>query len=481
MPGSSILLFTLDLRLEDHPALVAAAAEGPVVPLFVWDGSPGGKRPIGGASRWWLAESLAALSISLAGHGSRLVLRQGDVAKAVVAVARAASARSVHMSRSYEVGGAAKFKALGRALQTSGIALTLHSGRLMLEPEALKTKSGEPFRVFTPFYRSALASGGPGRLLAIPQIRAPDVWPETETLADWALKPERPDWAKGFARAWRPGEAGARDRLERFIQGPLAGYGELRNRPDFDGVSRLSPHLHFGEIGPRQVWHRLSRAAETDRKLATGVEGYLRELVWREFSHHLLSHWPSMAGRNLRREFDAFPWRSDPVSLVSWQRGLTGYPYIDAGLRELWTTGWMHNRVRMAVASFLVKHLLLPWQEGERWFWDTLVDADEAQNAQNWQWVAGSGADAAPYFRIFNPISQGRKFDPDGAYVRKWVPEIAKLPNALIHAPFEASPLELAAADVVLGKTYPHPLVKHAAARERALVAFETIKKPAAS
>jgi deoxyribodipyrimidine photo-lyase len=479
MASASIVLFTLDLRLEDHPALAAAAAGGPVVPLFVWDESPGGRRPIGGASRWWLAESLETLSSRLSEVGSRLILRSGNTAEAVVAVAKATGARTVHMSRAYEVGGAAKAKALGAVLLAKGITLTLHAGRLLYEPEALKTKAGEPFRVFTPFYRAALATGGPDRLLGVPRLKAPKTWPESERLASWGLKPARPNWASGFASAWRPGETGAHARLEHFIAGPLANYGELRNRPDIDGVSRLSPHLHFGEISPRQIWHRLSLAAGSDPSLARGVETYLRELVWREFSHHLLHHWPSMAERNLRRDFDGFPQRTDPEALKAWQRGLTGYPYIDAGLRELWTTGWMHNRVRMAVASFLIKHLLLPWQEGERWFWDTLVDADEAQNAQNWQWVAGSGADAAPYFRIFNPISQGRKFDPDGRYVRQWVPELAGLPTGLIHAPFEASPLELAAAGVVLGKTYPLPLVEHTAARDRALAAFETIKKNA--
>ncbi|MFO1171490.1 MAG: deoxyribodipyrimidine photo-lyase [Hyphomicrobiaceae bacterium] len=480
MVTTSILLFTLDLRLEDHPALTAAAAEGAVIPLFVWDGSPGGKRPIGGASRWWLAESLAALSRELVERGSRLVLRSGDVADAALAVAEATGARSVHMSRAYEVGGARKTKALEAKLQAKGIALAVHPGRLLLEPEALRTKGGEPFRVFTPFYRAALATGSFDRLLAVPRLQAPKTWPKSDRLEDWTLKPSRPDWARGFGAAWRPGEQGAAKRLEVFVDGPLRDYSELRNRPDIDGVSRMSPYLHFGEISPRRIWHRVSLAAEADPALAGGATAYLRELVWRDFSHQLLTHWPSMQEKNLRRDFDAFPQRTDPAALKAWQRGSTGYPYIDAGLRELWATGWMHNRVRMAVASFLIKHLLLPWQGGERWFWDTLVDADEAQNAQNWQWVAGSGADAAPYFRIFNPISQGRKFDPDGAYVRTWVPELARLPNDLIHAPFEASPLELAAAGVVLGKTYPHPLVEHGAARDRALAAFETIKKSAA-
>jgi deoxyribodipyrimidine photo-lyase len=294
----------------------------------------------------------------------------------------------------------------------------------------------------------------------------------SETLADWKLQPSSPDWATGLRGAWAPGEAGAAARLDTFCETAL-GYGRARDFPSEEGTSRLSPHLHFGEIGPRQIWHAIrARVPEAD--------AFLRELAWREFSIHLLHRAPALPEHPLREAFAGFPWRRDAGQLRAWQRGRTGYPIVDAGMRQLWHTGWMHNRVRMIAASFLVKHLLLPWQEGEAWFWDTLVDADLANNAANWQWVAGCGADAAPYFRIFNPVLQGEKFDPTGAYVRRWVPEIARLPDAVVHKPWLASADTLADAGVHLGDTYPRPIVDHAAARSRAVAAFESVKAKAA-
>lgn len=479
MTVPSILLFTRNLRLSDHPALAAAVSQGPIIPLFVWTGSLAGDRSLGAAGRWWLAGSLEALAASLRAEGSRLVLRRGELAATVVAIARESGARGVHVTRAYEPGAQRQFRELARTLERNGIRLAQHPGRLLIEPEHLATKSGTPFKVFTPFWRAIQEHGVAGRPAVVGRLAAPGRWPDSERIEAWGLRPGKPDWAKRFAPLWQPGEAGAWQSVERLIDGPLANYGELRNRPGIDGTSRLSPHLAFGEISPRQLWHQLTAAAAADPALQKGAESWLRELAWREFSYHLMHHWPSMTERALRQEFRAFPYRADADGLSAWQKGQTGYPYIDAGMRELWTTGWMHNRVRMAVASFLVKHLLLPWQEGERWFWDTLVDADAANNAASWQWVAGSGADAAPYFRIFNPITQGRKFDPKGDYVRKWVPELAKLPDALIHAPFEATDIELAAAGVRLGRTYPHPIVEHKFARERALAALVAIKTEA--
>jgi deoxyribodipyrimidine photo-lyase len=299
---------------------------------------------------------------------------------------------------------------------------------------------------------------------------------DSDRLDDWNLRPVRPDWAKGFGPQWTPGEVGARARLDHFLDHGLMGYGELRNRPDLENVSRLSPHLHWGEISPRQIWAATHAKIAAEPALRRDGEKFLSEIGWREFAYHLLFHFPTLPERNWKPGFDAYPWREDRAQLRAWQRGQTGYPIVDAGLRELWTTGTMHNRVRMVVASFLIKHLRMDWRHGEAWFWDTLLDADAANNAASWQWVAGSGADAAPYFRIFNPISQGQKFDPDGIYVRRWCPELGRLPTAVLHAPFEAAPEILAAAGVVLGQTYPLPIVDHAEARAAALAGYEAVR-----
>jgi deoxyribodipyrimidine photo-lyase len=305
------------------------------------------------------------------------------------------------------------------------------------------------------------------------QLPAPERWPQSEALDSWKLRPRNPDWAKGF-HIWSPGEAGAAEQLERFLEHRLTGYARDRDRPDLPGTSRLSPHLHFGEISPAQAWRAVAGAVARGAAPSADGEAYLRELGWREFCRHLLFHFPDLPSQPWRTEFERFPWRSDAAGLRAWQRGETGYPIVDAGMRELWATGWMHNRVRMIIASFLTKHLLLPWQEGKAWFWDTLVDADLANNAANWQWVAGSGADAAPFFRIFNPVLQGARFDPDGEYVKRWIPELARLPAPDIHRPWSYD--RLGPAGVVLGKTYPEPIVDHAAARARALEAYARVK-----
>jgi deoxyribodipyrimidine photo-lyase len=300
----------------------------------------------------------------------------------------------------------------------------------------------------------------------------------SDPLSSWRLLPTKPDWAGGLRATWQPGEKGARERLAAFLDGAIGDYAVMRDRPDRAGTSRLSPHLHFGEITPSQCWHAALAHAEAHGR-TVGHETFLRELAWREFSYHLLFHSPDLPDAPFRKEFVAFPWVADTNHLTAWQRGKTGYPIVDAGMRELWTTGWMHNRVRMIAASFLIKDLMIPWQAGEAWFWDTLVDADLASNAASWQWVAGSGADAAPFFRIFNPVTQGEKFDPDGDYVRRWVPELARLPAPDIHAPGEASRAVLSAAGVTLGKTYPLPIVDHAAARARALAGYDLVKATA--
>jgi deoxyribodipyrimidine photo-lyase len=459
------------LRLHDHAALTAAAATGrPLVACFVLD-TAGAWAP-GGASRWWLHGSLAALARQIARLGGALVLRRGPAASEVAAIAAACGAAEVHCSKSYEPEGRRAEAELHRSLAQRGARLVVHAGELLFDPGQLRSQSGEPFKVFTPFWNACLRSAAiraPLRLPARLSFAAPAV--ESEALDAWRLRPVAPDWAGGLRAAWSPGEAAARARLDAFVAAPLEDYRLERDRPDRSGVSRLSPHLRFGEVSVRTVWHAVQAAPA-----GAGATAYARQLGWREFARHLLWHWPTFASESFRSEFRRFPWRDDSEALARWQRGETGYPLVDAGMRELWHTGWMHNRVRMVTASFLVKHLLLPWQRGAEWFWDTLVDADLANNSAGWQWVAGSGADAAPYFRVFNPLLQGRKFDPDGAYVRRWIPELAALSNDLIHEPSAAPPVLLQAARVEIGGNYPRPLVAHGEARARALAAYATLK-----
>lgn len=471
-----IVWFGNDLRLADHPALAAATASGaPVVPVYVLDDVTPGPWAPGGASRWWLHHSLAALGADLAGRGSRLILRHGAAVDEIVALARAIDASGVYLTRRYEPFARAAEAALAEQLSRQGIDCRRFGGTLLFEPEVITTGTGRPYRVFTPFRTACRAAMAPSTPLAIPpRIAAPATWPTSDSLSDWNLTPAAPDWAGGLREAWTPGEAGAEGRLAAFLDGVLGDYDVLRDWPGRPGTSRLSPHLRHGEISPRAVWHQVRFAAESAGKPEI-ADGFLREVIWREFSYHLLYHFPHITDMPLRSAFADFPWSGDDRALKPWQHGETGYPIVDAAMRELWQTGWMHNRTRMIVASFLVKDLLVPWQKGAAWFWDTLVDADLANNAANWQWVAGCGTDAAPYFRIFNPVLQGRKFDPDGAYVRHFIPEIEKLSNDDIHAPWKASAEALSAAGIQLGKTYPVPMVDHAEARARALAAYKTI------
>jgi deoxyribodipyrimidine photo-lyase len=479
MPAPVIMWFRQDLRLEDNPALMAAAAAGPLVALYILDETRG-VRPWGGASRWWLSQSLVAFEKELRRKAIPLIFRRGSAAKILGEVIAETRAKSVHWNRSYEPYAIKRDKAIKTELGRRGIEATSHNAALLFEPWTVKTQAGEPFKVFTPFWRSLQILPEPPRPVPAPRkLEKAYKQPRSDRLADWALTPTNPDWASGFGATWRPGEASARLRLEEFLAGHLAHYHEKRDRPDLSATARLSPHLHWGEIGPRQIWHAVKalQIASGDLVPARAADSFLRELGWREFSHHLLFHWPKLPGEPWKREFRRFPWRDDRAGLAAWQQGRTGYPIIDAGLRELGATGWIHNRVRMIAASFLVKHLLIRWQDGEAWFWDRLVDADLAQNAASWQWVAGSGAEASPYFRIFNPVLQGEKFDPDGAYVRRWVPALKDVPVEFLHKPWTAPPTLLAAAGVVLGRDYPEPIVDHAAARARALAAFETLRR----
>jgi deoxyribodipyrimidine photo-lyase len=467
-----IVWFRQDLRVGDHPALHAAVENGtPVIPLFVLDGDRDGhgEWAPGGASRWWLAGSLDALDADLRARGSRLILRRGRARDVLDWLANETGAQGVYLTRHYEPHHARAETEVAAWCERRGIACRRFGGNLLFEPEAVRTKAGQPFKVFTPFYRACLAAGGIRPALPTPaRIAAPEAWPASERLEDWQLRPTKPDWAAGLRAHWRPGAAPAVDRLDQFLDDGLSDYGADRDRPDRDGTSALSPHLHFGELGPRQVWQRTRHAVDAEGGSEQGAATYLRELLWREFSYHLLHHWPELPTQPFNPAFARFPWREDDAALTAWQRGQTGIPIVDAGMRQLWHSGWMHNRVRMIVASFLTKHLLVPWQAGAQWFWDTLVDADLANNSASWQWVAGCGADAAPYFRIFNPVLQGRKFDPDGAYVRRWVPELAGLPDRHIHAPWENG----ASVD-----GYPAPLIDLKAGRERALAAYAAMKE----
>ncbi len=476
-----VVWFRQDLRLNDNPALMAAAASGrPVIALYILDTATR-DWSMGGATRWWLHHSLAKLAEALRLHyGLQLILRRGDPAVLLPALLRETGATAIHWNRVYEPASIARDTAIKAALQADGVAVDTHNAALLFEPWTVKTQAGGWFKVFTPFWRACLAQPAP-----IPQRAPKSLTPyagalDSDALDDWTLLPTRPDWAGGLREAWTPGEAGAAERLQEFIDTDLHRYANGRDRPDLNCTSRLSAHLHFGEIGPRQVWQAVQMAADRGgARIAQNAGKFLSEIGWREFCHHLLFHFPTLPQQNFRDDFDAFPWNPNADHVKAWQTGRTGYPIVDAGMRQLWHSGWMHNRVRMIAASFLIKHLLQDWRVGEDCFWDTLVDADLANNAGGWQWVAGSGADAAPYFRIFNPIMQGEKFDPEGDYVRRWVPELAQLPNKYIHKPWTAPESVLKQAGLVLGQTYPLPLVDHATARKAALAAFAALRNDA--
>ncbi|NNE84709.1 MAG: deoxyribodipyrimidine photo-lyase [Alphaproteobacteria bacterium] len=475
-----LLWFRRDLRLSDNPAIDAAVALGqPIIPVYISDDADAGAWSPGGASRWWLHGSLSSLSSTIEARGNRLILKTGAADAVINSLLSETGAKSVYWNRRYEPWATKRDKELKTALQSKGIEARSFNTGLIREPWTVTTQKGEPYKVFTPFWKALRALGEPDEAKPAPsRIPAPADFPQSEELNSWGLLPTAPDWAGGLRGAWTPGEDAAHSRLNDFTDGSVFDYQDKRNLPGISGTSQLSPHLHFGEIGPRQVWYAVvaSALARTGSPMPRGVETYLSEIAWREFCYHLLFHFPDLPTKPLRTEFSGFDWQNNADDLSAWQRGSTGYPIVDAGMRELWATGWMHNRVRMIVASFLIKDLLIDWRIGEEWFWDTLVDADLASNSASWQWVAGCGADAAPYFRVFNPTIQGTKFDPDGRYVRKWVPELAKLPDRLIHAPWTAKPIELADAGVELGRDYPMPIVDHSMARNRALERYKQLK-----
>ena len=477
----TIIWFRQDLRLQDNAALAAALGRGgAVVPVYVLDDEGEGHWKLGGASRWWLHQSLKALDESLRERGSRLVVAKGASLEVLRKLVKATGAGAVYWNRRYEPAAIARDKEVKASLAADGLEAKSFNSALLNEPHTITNKAGGPFQVFTPYWRHCLSLTFAEEIaVKAKAIPAPDRWPESVDMEELELLP-RVKWDAGFYAAWTPGEDGAKKRLGYFLKKLAPEYGEQRDLPGVDGVSRLSPHLHFGEIGPRQIW-AAARAQAKDSGVFpanAGVQKFLGEVGWREFAHHLLYHFPETPVKPLREEFAAFPWAGDPggKKLKAWQRGLTGYPIVDAGMRQLWATGWMHNRVRMVVASFLVKHLRLSWTKGAEWFWDTLVDADLASNTLGWQWSAGCGADAAPYFRVFAPVLQGVKFDGGGEYVRRWVPELATLPDKFLHAPWEAPEEVLERAGVTLGENYPRPIVDHKTARDAALAAFKELK-----
>lgn len=468
-----IVWFRQDLRLADNPALSAAAEEGsPVLPVFILGDENESGWQLGAASRWWLHHSLKSLLKRFAG---KLVLLRGDAQELLPWLAREVGATGVFWNRVYEPWCSRRDEAIKDSLLHSSLPVRTFNGSLLFDPPNTNKPDGTPYRVFTPFYRKGCLQNGIPPREPLPAPSGLELYDYAGGIAleDFELMPGI-HWYGEIADTWTPGEDGAHARLDSFLTNGIHNYKEGRDRPDQEFVSRLSPHLHFGEISPNQAWHAVLDG-RAPAELPANADHFLSELGWREFSYNLLYNEPSMTTRNLQRKFDRFPWRNDTKALSRWQRGETGYPIVDAGMRQLWRTGYMHNRLRMIVGSFLVKNLMLHWLEGAAWFWDTLVDADLANNSASWQWVAGCGADAAPYFRIFNPVTQGKRFDPEGRYVRCYVPELAKLPDKHIHTPWEAPPEVLAAAGVRLGDNYPRPIVDLKSSRERALAAFKSL------
>ncbi|MBX2849442.1 MAG: DNA photolyase family protein [Acidiferrobacterales bacterium] len=466
----TILWCRQDLRLLDNPALHHAASKGEIVPVFVYPDD------LGGASYWWLYHSLSAFSDSLKSYGVDLVLRTGNPVQVLSELATKLKVDEVVWNRVYSPKGIAEGGEVKKKLDKANVLNQSFNGQLLTEPTQIFNKQGTPFKVFTPFWRHCLSIIKPEAMKGIPKLSGVDTKIPSETLEEWSLLPTRPDWSAGLAQRWVAGEQSAQQRWINFLDTVISNYKEGRDFPAQDNTSYLSPHLAFGEISPRQIWFDVQERIAANQIDATNANKFLAEIGWREFSRYLLIHFPHIVDQPFNTKFQEFPWQNNPKLLKNWQKGQTGYPIVDAGMRELWHTGYMHNRVRMVCASFLTKHCLTHWREGMAWFWDTLVDADIGSNTASWQWVAGCGADAAPYFRIFNPIIQGEKFDKQGTYIKKWVPELAELPSKYINQPWTADPMTLQQANISLGETYPLPIVDHALARATALESYQAIK-----
>lgn len=468
--SKAIVWFRQDLRLSDNPAFAAACQDHSVViPLYILDEVA---TRVGGAQRWWLHHSLASLDKGLKKIELSLCRRQGNALDILKKLVREHQIEVVYWNRCYEPLAMARDASIKKFFQTCGVRVVETKGSLLHEPWEIANATGHFFKVFTPYWRACLKQMNmPAPYTISHKPKALKI--HSESLESWQLLPRKPNWAKAFGESWQPGEAGARAKLENFIDIHLKDYHVSRDEPAKDATSKLSPHLHFGEISPWQVWRAMEIATLDKGSDLKSIDRFLSEMGWREFSYHLLYYVPSLPDTNFKSAFDAFPWKNDDSALKRWQRGKTGYPIVDAGMRELWQTGYMHNRVRMIVASFLTKDLLIDWRLGANWFLDTLVDADLANNSASWQWVAGCGADAAPYFRIFNPVLQGEKFDPQGTYVKQWVPELQSVPTQWIHQPWAAPKHKLG---ICLGKDYPEPTINHAEARKMALLYYKMIR-----
>lgn len=473
MAPPCILWFRQDLRLEDNPALVAALKSGsPVIAVFIWSPGDEGEWSPGAASRWWLHHALNDLAGQLSARGSRLVLRSGCAESVLSELISETSASAVFWNRRYEPLVVERDARIKERLRREGLVVESFNSALLHEPWTVASGSGKAYRVYTPFMKAARSLSRKDPVpLPLADWKNPSSWPTTQSVDQLRLLPGI-SWDSGFYPSWEPTRSGAQRALANFVDERIAVYAHDRDVPGIVGTSRLSPYLHWGQIGPREVIAAIQEVGVD----GPGRETFEKEIYWREFAHHVLFHFPKTIEHPLQAKFADFPWEPDQDFLRAWQRGETGYPMVDAGMRELWQTGWMHNRVRMIVGSLLVKHLLQPWQSGAEWFWDTLVDADLANNTLGWQWIGGCGADAAPYFRIFNPITQGSKFDPEGDYVRRWVPELSKLPSRVIQEPWKASTEILAHCGVRLGRDYPNPIIEHSEGRARALAAFEKVK-----
>jgi deoxyribodipyrimidine photo-lyase len=473
----SLVWLREDLRFDDNPALRAAADRGaPTALLYILDDEVAGEWKLGGAQRWWLHHSLEALRKDVEKFGGALVLRRGDAAKHVSDVAEKLDAGAVYWNRRYMPWQIEQDKAIKEAL-SEDYEVESFNGRLLNEPWEISTKSGDPYKVYTPYWKQVRQRDIRDPLPKVQKLETPESTPASDDLNDWDLLPTKPNWAEGFEPVWTPGERGARKRWLDWLQSEGSeSYDEHRNRPDLDDTSRMAPHLHFGEASPVTLYREMQEKIEEGEIPESHGESYLSELAWREFSYSLLYHFPRMLDEPLMGKFKDFDWDKDEDAFEAWTKGRTGYPIVDAGMRQLWHEGHMHNRVRMITGSFLVKDLLIDWRQGMKWFWDCLVCADPASNTAGWQWVAGCGADASPFFRVFNPVSQGEKFDPDGDYVRRHVPELKNLPKKYIHAPWTAPDDVLSKAGVTLGKDYPKPIIDHKKRREEALSRYQAIK-----
>lgn len=472
----TLVWFRQDLRLQDNPALQAALdRKRPVIPVYIWSPEEEGDWAPGGAQRWWIHRALEHLKDELEKRDQQLVLRQGGALEALLALVEETGADRVVWNRRYEPPVTARDTNVKSELQDAGLEAESYNGSLLFEPWKVATGSGNPYKVYTPFWRNVKDRPVGEPVETDYHALKNQAYPgevRSDSLDSLGLLPDV-RWYDEMEACWTPSERSAQQRLKAFAKDEAKAYSERRNLPGDSGTSALSPYLHFGHISPRQIWREIMKTTPE----GDGRTTYLKEIIWREFAYHVLFHFPDTPEAPLRPEFEDFPWERDSEMLERWRKGLTGYPLVDAGMRQLWREGWMHNRVRMVVASLLVKHLLQPWQEGARWFWDTLVDADLASNTLGWQWAGGCGADAAPYFRIFNPITQSEKFDPEGTYIHRYVPELARLEVPHLHSPWEAPAHVLEAAEVRLGEDYPEPMIEHKAGRQRALEAFAAVKK----